>query len=246
MRTKFRLNFESGTTLQGGMFLIHGGYASGKTHLMADFLAHYKEQGGKVKFLNVIGEDGYRSAMHSGLEEGETVESYKDMIEALQEARQEGVVAVGLDSLKAAVRLVMAHVLGSPDRLPSIGGNKNEWGEVHFSVELFTTALRGAAPWVLTTCPSDKSVNQLDGRTYITPDLPGRQAAGSAGWFDFVAYLTADVQGPGNVVRKLMFTPNGAIVTRQRLPEPIVKDVVLPNGKGGWQRVLDAINAKLK
>jgi len=245
MRSKFSLDLAT-KELDRAMTLIHGGYAAGKTHLMADFLKYYS-QFGKVRFLNVIGEDGYMSAQTFGLGDiGETVDKYSDMEAALADYKKDGILALGVDSMKPASRLAMTHVLGTDSRMPSVGGNTNEWGAVHFAMENLTSKMRAVCPWVMCVCPSDKSVNQLDGKTYITPDLPGREAAGSAGWFDFVGYLWADVVGAGKVTRKIRFAPNTTILTRQRLPRPITQDITIPEGGGGWKEVLAAINTTLK
>ncbi len=243
MREKFSLDLKT-STLEKTIMLVHGGYASGKTYLLADFLKHYSAQG-SVRFINIVGEDGYLSAQTFGLGDiGETVHTYDDLVAALADAKKEKCIAVAVDSMKMASKLAMKHVVGS-DELPSVGGNKNEWGAVHHAMELLTNKMRQAAPYVLAVCPSDKSVNQLDGKTYVTPDLPGREAAGSAGWFDFVGYLSADVRGPGKVVRTLKFAPNNTVLTRQRLPRPIVGDIELPEGEGGWKKILGEINSIL-
>jgi len=244
MREKFSLNLKS-PSLEKMIMLLHGGYASGKTYMLADFLKYYSKIG-PVKFINVIGEDGYLSAQSLGLGDvGETVTTYTELLDSLADAKKEKCVAVAVDSMKMASKLAMAHIVGSSDRMPSVGGNGNEWGAVHFAMENLTNRMRQSAPWVLCVCPSDKSVNQLDGKTYITPDLPGREAAGSAGWFDFVGYMSADVQGPNKIIRKVKFAPNNTVLTRQRLPKPLVNDIEIPEGEGGWKRILDSINAIL-
>ena len=148
MRQKFSLDLTT-ASLEKAMTLIHGGYAAGKTHLMADFLRHYSQQG-KVRFLNVIGEDGYMSAQTFGLGNiAETVDTYNDMLAALAEYKKEGVVALGVDSMKPASRLAMTHVLGTDSRMPSVGGNSNEWGAVHFAMENLTNKMRAVCPWVM-------------------------------------------------------------------------------------------------
>lgn len=245
MRKRFSLDIK-GDALTNLIMLIHGGYASGKTHLMADFLKFYSKDG-PVRFINIQGEDGFLSAKTFGLGDvGETVETYEDMIGALNDVKKEKCLALGVDSMKFASKMAMTHVLGTDQRMPSVGGNSNEWGAVHFAMENLTQRMRNAAPFVMCVCPSDKSVNQLDGKTYITPDLPGREAAGSAGWFDFVGYLNAEVIGPGKIKRAVKFAPNNAILTRQRLPRPIIEDIVLPDGPGGWQSILGRIESILK
>jgi hypothetical protein len=242
MRHKFNLDLAQVDTI---LMLVHGGYAAGKSHFIGDFL-RTEATNGLVRYLNIRGEDGQMSLASLGLGEvGETVETFADFEEAITEYSKLGLRALGVDSVKALSRVVMQHVLGE-DRLPVVGGNTNEWSPIHFTMERVSNMLRRAAPYVVCACPSDKSVNQLDGKTYITPDLPGRQAAGSAGWFDFVAYLQSDTTGPGTVMRKLILAPNTKIITRQRLPHPITNDVVVPTGGGGWTRFMNAVHEAMK
>jgi hypothetical protein len=244
LRTKFSLDLKD-AVLEHAMVLIHGGYAAGKTHLLGDFLKFYSSQG-LVRFINVQGEDGSDSAKTFSLGDvGENVQTYEDLIGALNDVKKDKCVALGVDSMKAASRLAMSHVLGTSERMPSVGGNGNEWGAVHFAMENLTNRMRAAAPFVMCVCPSDKSVNQLDGKTYITPDLPGREAAGSAGWFDLVGYISADVMGPGKVKWTVKFAPNTSVLTRQRLPKPIIADIVIPENGGGWNAILETINGIL-
>ena len=244
MRSKFKLDLE-GAKLEKAMVLIHGGYAAGKTHLLGDFLKFYSANG-PVRFINVRGEDGSDSAKTFNIGDvGENVETYEDLIGALNDVKKDKCVALGIDSMKAVNRLAMAHVLGTSERMPSVGGNGNEWGAVHFAMENLTNRMRASAPFVMCVCPSDKSVNQLDGKTYITPDLPGREAAGSAGWFDLVGYISADVLGPGNVKWSVKFAPNTSVLTRQRLPRPLIADIIIPKDDGGWAAILGEINKTL-
>lgn len=245
MRTKFSLDLKGGE-LKRTMMLIHGGYASGKTHLMTDFLAYYAAQGSKVRFINIKGEDGQESGMSFNLGEvGETVETYEDLVGALNEVKHENTTALGVDSMKLVSKLAMAKVLGTDTRMPTVGKDGNEWGDVHFAMENITNRMRAAATFVMCLCPSDKSVNQLTTKTLITPDLPGREAAGCVGWFDFVGYLDADVLSPTKVKRTLKFVPNNAFATRQRLPHAIIEDIVIPEGRGGWTTILRVINSVL-
>ena len=233
MRHKLNLDL---TELNGFSMLLHGGYAVGKTHFVGDMLRE-ESQYGPVRFLNVKGEDGYRSLASLGLgENGESVDSLDDFSDALKEWRGLKLQAVAIDSFKPLVRLVMYDIF-KEDRLPRVGGKENEWGPVHFKVEGIANSLRSVAKYVLCTCPSDKSVNQLDGRTYITPDLPGREAAGSAGWFDMVAYLKADSVSATKVIRELIIRPDNSVITRQRLPRAIVKDIIVPENGGGWHNL---------
>src|SRR5262245_60175439 len=124
---------------------IHGGYASGKTFLMGDFLKHYSGFG-PVKFINIAGEDGYMSAQSFGLGEvGETAETFDDFVGILNDCKKDKVVAVGVDSMKALAKLVMGKVLGTFERQPEIGGKTNEWSDVHFKMELLSQKIRHSA-----------------------------------------------------------------------------------------------------
>lgn len=229
-----RLNLDM-TSLDRLMMLIHGDYGSGKTHLIGDMLAAEAARG-PVAFLNTKGEDGYMSlaAAHLG-EIGESVETVADFRAALGDLRKLKLRAVAVDSLKYLCRIVTKGEVG--DRIP----RKDDWGPVHFQMESLVTELRSVAPVVVCVCPSDKSVNQLTGETKITPDLPGREAAGSAGWFDFVGYMQADTRGPSDVSRTITFTPSTSIITRQRLPVPILEVLQIPAGAGGWRTIIAAL-----
>jgi hypothetical protein len=231
--------------LNGFTILIHGGRAAGKTYLAGDFLKQ-ESVNGTVRFVNISGEDGALTLKGMGLgEQGETCESYQDFYEAMVDYAKAGVHAVAVDSLHALSRWVMKKVTGA-DRLPEVRKEANEWGEVHHHMYNLMMMLRRAGRYVMCTCPSDRSVEQLTGKTYITPDLPGREAAGSAGWFDFVAYLQATPVGPGRIQRTLTMTPNANIIVRQRLPRQISGDLVLPEGPGGWKVLKDAIDQAWK
>jgi len=237
MRTKFNLDLQMTDSLT---ILIHGIRASGKSHLIGDLLATEKEAG-KVCYVNMIGEDGSSSAKSFNLGEiGENHESYDDFKAFCKEYAGKKLQAMGLDSLSVLGRWVMRAIVGG-DRLPRISKDSNEWGEFHREMDNAMVLLRNTAKFVMAVCPSDRSVDNVTQRTYITPDLSGRQAVGSAGWFDFVGYLSAEVLSPGEVTRKLIVAPNGSIVTRQRLAKQITTDIVLPNGRGSWAKIKKTI-----
>jgi hypothetical protein len=221
----------------GYRMLIHGGYNVGKTHLVGDFLATMAQRG-STHFINVKGEDGYLTlgSFDLGKTHAETIESADDLKAAVDELAKKPVLALGIDSLRPLNRLVQAKTLGTTDRM----AQKTEWGDVHFLMEQLVMSLQRAAKYVVATCPSDRSSELLSGNTFITPDLPGREAAGSAGWFDFVGYLRLEMIG-SNAKRTLSFKPSGVCITRARgLPRP-VGDVVLPDGPGGWKLVEHSI-----
>ncbi len=237
MRKRFDLDV---TTPDKLAILVHGGYSVGKTRLAGDCLKHEK-QAGEVRFINVVGEDGYLSNGDLGLGAvGETVETVADFEEMLAEYAKTPLRAVAIDSMKALVRLVMLKACGG--RMPE----KTDYVTIHWVMENLVTSLRRIAGIVFCVCPSDRSVDsQITGRTMITPDLPGREAHGSAGWFDLVGYMTADVVGPNKVARKVSFAPNSQYVTRQRFRR-LIPDITIPEGEGGWVRIWGAVQEALK
>ena len=240
-RRKFDLDKQE---LDGYTILVHGGRGSGKTYLAGDFLK-VESTKGPVRFINVVGEDGSLTLRGMGLGDvGEDIDSLKDFIDALKEYQTLKVHAIAVDSIHALSRWIMQKVTGS-DRLPEIKQGSNEWGDYHNTSYNTFMSLRRAAKMIMCVCPSDKSVEQLSGKTFITPDLPGRQAAGSAGYFDFVAYLEATNTSSG-VTRTLNMTPNNTIIVRQRLPRQISGAITLPDGPGGWALVKGKIEASWK
>jgi hypothetical protein len=242
MRKQFDLNLRA---LDRLLVLVHGEYGSGKTHLLGDFL-RTEAVHGPVAFINVAGEDGYMSLANFGLGmAGETVETVDDFNSAVLDLRTKGKPrAVGVDSLKWLLRAAIVKVCG-PNRLPEISKTKNDWPAIHKLMEDMVVSLRNVAPFVMCVCPSDKSINQITGELMLTPDLPGRQAVGSAGWFDLVGLLRAETLNGGKVKRVLRVSPLPGIVTRQRFPTAIIEDIVLPEKEGGWLAIRERINAAL-
>ena len=235
-RQAFNLDIQE---LTGYTFLVHGINASGKTHLLGDFLHTEQEGGKKCKFVNVKGEDGMLTLMGMGLGNiGETVESYDDYDQVLDQCIREQYHALAVDSLEPLNRWVRAKLFAGSDRMPN---GAAEWQELHRLMANLMTKQRRAAKYVVCACTSDKSTDVVTGKVTITPDLPGREARGAAGWFDFVGYLDVAIVGPGRVQRVLVMVPNNAITVRQRLPVPITDDIKLPNGQGGWLAIRTAI-----
>lgn len=236
-RQKFNLDL---LMVDSFTMLVHGIRAAGKTHLIGDMLATEREHG-PVCFINMVGEDGAASAKSFNLGEiGENHESYDDFKSFCKEYSGKKLRAVGLDSVSVLSRWVMRSVIGA-DRLPRVTKESNEWGEFHREMDNAMALFRNTAQRVLAVCPSDRSADAVTQKTYISPDLSGRQAVGSAGWFDFVAYLQADVEGPGRVSRRLIIAPNSTIVVRQRIKKQISNDIILPDGPGGWKKITNTI-----
>jgi hypothetical protein len=236
LRKKFDLDKSE---LDGYSLLVHGNRAAGKTHLMGDFLKT-ESANGPIRFINVVGEDGELTLKGMGLGDvGEHIDSLDDFLAAIKEYEGLKLQALGVDSLFALSRWIMRKVTGS-DRLPEIRKESNEWGDLHHKSYNTAMAVRRAAKIVMCTCPSDKSVDQISGKTFITPDLPGRQASGSAGWFDFVGFIDT-VSTSSGVERTFNMAPNNQTIVRQRLPKQITEPIKLPQGPGGWLAIKTAI-----
>lgn len=241
-RTKLNLDL---AVLDRFTLLIHGGPSVGKTHLVGDMLATYKEAGQKVRFLNIAGEDGYSTVAGMGLgEDAETVGDIKDFEEALLEYKKAGLAALGIDGGPIFYRHIMQAIAG--DRLPRVGGNSNEWGEIHFKGTQLLTALHYVAPVVAMTALTDLSMDQITGETKRTPDFPGRMAAGIAGLFDFVFYMETSVTGPGRMKRTLILQPIVKTIVRARTPRSLPPSIDMPEGRGGWNLLYNALQESFK
>ena len=247
MRDRFNLDMKN---MERCLTLIHGNYGSGKTFLQGDFLLD-ESQYGKVLFINVRGEDGYLSIANLGLGEiAETIEDYKDFKELVNDYAGK-FHAFALDSLVALDRIITTSVVGigkSPE-------GHDDWGKFHNQADLAAGLLRTIAPWGLCVASSDVSVDNVargeagnpkgfQGR--VTPDLPGRQAAGIAGKMDLVGHMRAETISPKMVKRTVSFQPSKNALTRQRLPSSIPGDIVIPDGRGGWAAIKQAIELALK
>jgi hypothetical protein len=240
-------------TLDKFNLLLHGDYAAGKTHLLADFLATEREHG-PIHFWNLAGEDGYLTMSSFGLGKiGETLETYQDVDEAINEATKTPYHALAIDGLKSLAEMVIVNEVGS-DRMPTInrgggdaGSGKNEWSEVNWAATRLYRRLRHCADIVFATVNSDKNPNPLMDakKLWIGPDLPGKQARDIGPW-DLVGYLRADPLGPGRLRRVITFTPNNEVVVRQRLPKAILTPIILPEGAGGWTVLYNVFKGALK
>ena len=219
--------------------LLHGGFGGGKTFLLGDML-RYESKQGDVRYLNIKGEDGQLSIANFGLGKiGETVDTLDDFISALDDYRKAGIRALAIDGGKAFGKLVIKKVCG--DRLPSVGRNSDDWTQIHSKFENTVNSLRTIAPIVVMASSSDRSMDQISGELSLTPDLPGRQAAGVAGMFDFVFVVKAQVVSPNRVDRWIDTAPTANTIIRQRLPKSLPAKIEIPANGGGWKALVDAM-----
>lgn len=221
--------------------LVHGIPNSGKTHFLGDFL-RTEAQHGEVKYLNIAGED-YNTVPDLP---GETIETFKDFEQVLAEWAKQGLQAVGLDSFHRFCDLVMTAQFG--DRLPKTGSNsENEWSEYHFRMRNETNKLRLLAKRVVVSCMSDRYMDPVTQEpARINPDLPGRQSRDALGRFTVIGYLETRLMGPGKLKRTLMLAPNNKVITRTNLPNPILEDVDIPHGGGGWANFMTAVQKAMQ
>lgn len=241
MRTRFNLDL---TDLTRFTMLIHGNNAVGKTSLLGDMLLEERKNGA-VAFINIAGEDGSLSIRNLGLGEiGENVDTLDDLKSALADFRRAGLSAIAVDGGKWLGRACIRHVCG--ERPPSVGKGSDDWQKIHTEFESVIASLRHVAPIVLMASTSDRSMDQVSGELTLTPDLPGRQAAGVGGMFDFVFVMAARPTGPNKVRRWLMTAPAGNTLIRTRLPRPLPHEIEIPENGGGWRRVKEAIQKALE
>lgn len=245
MRQTFNLDLQS---LDRFMDLVYGAYSVGKTFHLGDFLLHEVKQGPAL-FINIAGQDGQLAVAHMGLDgagvKGWTLETYKDVLEAVDELTAHPVHALGIDGVKEMAWGAVFHELGE-ERLPLInlskegeGPQKNEWGDVHLAAGRLYRRLRACAKIVMANAPADMSVDNLTDKKkrWIVPDLPGKQSFDIIGYFDFVGYMSAKVMSPGVLRRTITYTPNEVSRVRARLPRAITRDIEVPIGPGGWAKV---------
>ena len=236
MRERFDLDLKQ---LDRFNVLFHGGFGSGKTFLLGDML-RYERSAGEVRYLNITGEDGQLSIANFGLGNvGETVDTLDDFLLACDDYRKAGVRAVGVDGGKAFGKLVIRKVCG--ERLPSVGKNSDDWTQIHSKFENAIGVMRTMAPIVAFASSSDRSMDQISGELSLTPDMPGRQAAGIAGQFDFVFVVKAQATGPERVRRWIETAPAANTIIRQRLPRSLPAQIDIPQGGGGWKNLIEAM-----
>lgn len=241
MRTRFNLDISDFTRF---LMLIHGGYGVGKTHLLGDMLLTERENG-EVRYVNMPGEDGYLSIRNLGLGEcAENVETLDDLKGLIGDYKKSKLAAVAFDGGKWLGKLVIKGVCG--DRIPTIGKGSDDWTKIHNEFEAIIATIRHVAPVVVLASSSDKSVDQVSGETVLSPDLPGRQAAGIGSQVDFAFQMHAKPSGPNSVRRWLGTAPSSTTVTRVRLPRPLPHEIIIPEGRGGWKKIKEAIENALK
>ena len=238
MRHKFNLDDQA---LDGYSVLVYGINASGKTHLLGDFLRTEQETG-PVRFINVAGEDGSLTIKGMGLGEvAETIEGIDDIMGAIKEYKDLKLQACAIDSLGPLSSWLRVKLFGS-NRMP---GNPDEWTKLHLAMYNLIMELKACAKYIMCASIADRSGDQVTEKSYVTPDLPGRQARISAGWFDFVGYLEA-IPLANKVKRTFNMVPNATFTVRQRLPRQVSSVIELPQGPGGWSTIKAAIEGGWK
>lgn len=221
--------------------LVHSIRAGGKTHLVGDFLK-YESQFGPVAYVNTDGE-GLMTIKGIGLGSvGYKVETLKDFRDLMAEFSKNRLHALGVDSLQVLERMVKAAVLGTTERSPISGKEKNEWVDIGREFDNALACMWKATRLLMCTAPS--AINQdpiTNNPRMISPDLSGQRALGCAGYFEYVGYIKMLVVGKGKVKRCIQFAPDGVTLVRQQIPNSITEDIELPDGPGGWKIIKDRI-----
>ncbi len=150
---------------------------------------------------------------------------------------------MGIDGGKWFGRLCIKDVCG--DRLPKVGGQSDDWTQIHSRYENTISRLRHIAPIVAMASSSDRSMDQVSGNMSLTPDMPGRQAAGCAGLFDFVLIVKAEAIRGGVMKRTIETEPVANTIIKYRLPKPLPPSIEIPMNGGGWKALVDAMQACL-
>lgn len=237
-------------SLESCCMLLQGDYNVGKTYLMGCAMKAQLSKGPGLLIVTA-GEPSVSTIQGLGVSDLDVVilDAYADVDTVVKEYKGKGLRVVGVDSLALLSELAIAKTTGglrAPGQRDAGGGahdGRSEWGAVKSDFRRAVKQLQGLAPFCFMTCPSAKNENELTGQTSITPDLPGKQAIGIVGMFEFVGYVDCTPMTPTKVQRRIHFEPMGSIATRCNLPRPITKPIVLPEGEGGWQEVEKAILA---
>jgi len=212
----------------------------------------YEREFGKVHFANIKGEEGEGSIRNLGL--GSIVydiDCWQTWLEYLSFCEGEKPRAIALDSQKALYDLVIDD--RCPGRRPVGGeGDKNEWTEIHMEMNKAMTRFRHCADVILAVSIADMSKNMFKEtetggklKPQLTPDLSGKMAYNCAGWYDLVGFLMADTTVSG-VNRTVSFQQSSRWLARQRVPNEITEDIVIPHGAGGWKAIRDALDKAYK
>lgn len=239
------------TDLDRFRLLYYGEPGAGKTRFLGDALQWHLDQGLSCKFINCVGEDGYRSMSGYDIPEGvaETISELSDLKAICEEGPYD---FLAIDSLSIISKWSMEFVTRGT-RIPVMNKETNEWSQIHL---LFENGVRNrvlpAAKVLICSAHAQRYENQVTGEMRISPNLEGKQSTMVVGWFDMVAYAQATTLGTGEVQRKFIVKPMArgtkeepGYVTRQRLPRQITEDILLPEGDGAWTKVMDVIKAHL-
>lgn len=223
-------------TLDRFAILFHGEPASGKTHQMASILQAHKPN---CLAVNFVGEDGLLTARDHDLPAVD-IESFAQWEEMLREiltgTKLKGLKAIGLDGLTHGYRMFMRSITSAEAPEPS------DYQKSHPRFENQIVRLKRAVPIVVATCRSDRSMDQVREELWVTPDLPGRMAAGVSGLFDFVFYLEHQMVMGGKIEYRLYTAGKGKTTVRVRLPRALPAIISQPS----WPRIEAEIRATME
>jgi len=236
----------------------HGNYNTFKTYLGGSMLDWILSQGGRAVFLNISGEDGYRTLANFPDIVPSThiwnAETYKDIEQAQEELEGDPVDGLVVDSGKVfaeKVALKITEGVNRPLRVSNEKGVSNtDWPDMHHYLPQMIQRLRRCAKYVMVTCSSDIAADPLEteGRWFekksrqIRPDFPGKSSGFSRGWFDFLGYCEVDAT-LGKSDRYIHFEYDDRFATRARVVVPFRRAIKLPEGLNCWEAVYKELEA---
>lgn len=247
------------TSLDDGFTICpHGNYNTFKTYLGGSMIQWVLSRGGKAVFLNISGEDGYRTlANFPAIVPSEHIweaDDYKAIEEAQTTLEKEPVTALVVDSGKVFAEKVALKVTGDvarPLRVSNEKGVSNtDWPDMHYYLPQMIQRLRRCAKYVMVTCSSDIAADPLDteGQWFakksrqVRPDFPGKSSGFSRGWFDFLAYCEVDAS-LGSINRSIHFEYDDRFSTRARVVVPFKRPIKLLEGPNCWEAVYKELEA---
>jgi len=246
------LNQDLETLDDGFSICTHGSNNTLKTYLGGSMLQWLLKQGKRVVFLNISGENGYRTLANFPLIEPSKhlwdAETYQDIEQAQEDLEKDPVDGLVVDSGKIFAEKVALKITKGVNR-PLVVSNQQgvsntDWPDMNFYLPQMVQRLRRCAKYVMITCTSKVAADPLDasGRWFekksrqIRPAFPGQSSGFSVGWFDFLAYCEVDAD-LGKIDRFLHLEYSDDFSTRARVVTQFTKPIKVLEGPDCWEAV---------
>jgi len=225
---------------------LYGHLTSGKTHMMADAAKHYLAEDKNVLYVVTPGEDPHTTLVRFGLGDIICTVANINEYETLMKAARGKIDVVILDSIKGVQRMVLDKLVG-PNKYPKVTKTENDWPQCHDAFIASMNLWKDVAPISLSIVPADRSTDRFDSPDAAKPnliccDLAGKMAADIRSIMSYMGYIESDLdEATKQFNRTISFVPSRRILTLARgLVRQMVEPIVLPDGMGGWAKVLEA------